>query len=264
VSLESDDSIEELGFDGEHLWWWQSPEKRLAVAQRLWPPPTRWPDEGECNREINVYVGLEETVRLAVRLFDVLAGVYFARWQARCAPHEEYARWLETGRLHAAVLARLRDLWSKRTTEPIRRGGTPGKWFRESLCRFYVVRALDARSAWWRAKARRAEIAALGKAKQKRPRPKPPTNAANAGTTKPKKREPEKRFLDRAKWFAARLKERGWSVHRLETKGGPNHKTSYKILEGLPVTDNVLDAAALAFTTHKGCPPVTVRDIPET
>jgi hypothetical protein len=47
-------------------------------------------------------------------------------------------------------------------------------------------------------------------------------------------------FPARAAWLAQRLAERGWDKHHLEAHGGPEHRTTQKILDGLPVQDAVL------------------------
>lgn len=69
-------------------------------------------------------------------------------------------------------------------------------------------------------------------------------------------------FANRALWLVARLEERGWNKHQLAAHNGPDHKTTQKILDGLPVGPNVLDKVARALSTKRGVPHVAVTEIP--
>ena len=68
-------------------------------------------------------------------------------------------------------------------------------------------------------------------------------------------------YPKRAAWFQNELALREWSVHTLQAQGGPNWKTSRRILDGLSVTRSVLEKAAAALSTGKR--QVHVRDIPQ-
>ena len=76
------------------------------------------------------------------------------------------------------------------------------------------------------------------------------------------------RFLNRADWFKARLKERGWNEHDLYDAGGPEYRTTQKkIFPGLIVLEGVLEKAITALNskpTHQGrnLPKLSRSDIP--
>jgi hypothetical protein len=74
-------------------------------------------------------------------------------------------------------------------------------------------------------------------------------------------------FPKRASWLKKRLAERGWDKHTLKRYGGPEHRTTQKILDGLAVQENVLErviAGLQSKPTHKGrtLPAVAESDIP--
>jgi hypothetical protein len=76
------------------------------------------------------------------------------------------------------------------------------------------------------------------------------------------------RFPNRAAWFNARLAEREWSKHELQRHGGPEHRTIQKILDGLPVQEDVIRKAVNALRakpTHKNrsLPPVSEAEVPK-
>ena len=52
------------------------------------------------------------------------------------------------------------------------------------------------------------------------------------------------RYPARAAWLQARLDERGWDKHDLAHFGGPNHRTTEKVLAGLAVPEDVLPKIA--------------------
>jgi hypothetical protein len=93
------------------------------------------------------------------------------------------------------------------------------------------------------------------------PLPPTPADPAAGGTDR---RSP---FPNRAAWLKARLRERGWSKHDLERNGGPEHRTTQKILDELPVQDDVLRRVIIGLQSklkHKGrdLPPISESDIP--
>jgi hypothetical protein len=59
-------------------------------------------------------------------------------------------------------------------------------------------------------------------------------------------------FLNRAKWLADRLRERGWDKNDLSRQRGPDRKTVQKILDGLPVREDVLEKVAVALASKCG------------
>jgi hypothetical protein len=74
-------------------------------------------------------------------------------------------------------------------------------------------------------------------------------------------------FPNRAAWLKARLAEREWNEHNLQAAGGPEHRTTLKILKGLHVQDGVLRKVILGLQskmTHKrhALPEVQDSDIP--
>jgi hypothetical protein len=68
-------------------------------------------------------------------------------------------------------------------------------------------------------------------------------------------------YPKRATWLESELALREWSVHDLQAQGGPNWKTSRKILNGLPVSRSVLEKTAAALSKKKG--PVLFGGIPQ-
>jgi hypothetical protein len=78
-------------------------------------------------------------------------------------------------------------------------------------------------------------------------------------------------FPNRAAWLKERLRERHWSKLALERKAGPgglDHKTIQKVLDGVQVTNGVLDRLASALSNYTPRPGgvvlnrVTEIDIP--
>ena len=74
-------------------------------------------------------------------------------------------------------------------------------------------------------------------------------------------------FPKRATWLKAKLEEREWNKHNLQQSGGPEHRTTQKILDGLNVQEDVLRkvlAGLRSKQTHKGFNllPLTEQDIP--
>ena len=68
-------------------------------------------------------------------------------------------------------------------------------------------------------------------------------------------------YPKRAAWFQKELAHRGWNVHTLQAHGGPDWKTSRKILDGLSVSRSVLEKAADVLSTNKT--QLLFRDIPQ-
>jgi hypothetical protein len=68
-------------------------------------------------------------------------------------------------------------------------------------------------------------------------------------------------YPKRAAWLEAQLASRDWSAHDLQAQGGPDWKTTRKILNGLPVTRSVLEKTAAALS--KKNKQVLFRDIPQ-
>jgi hypothetical protein len=64
----------------------------------------------------------------------------------------------------------------------------------------------------------------------------------------------------RAAWFENELALRDWSVHDLHGQGGPDWKTSRKILDGLQVSRAVLEKTAAALSKKRNR--VRLKDIP--
>lgn len=70
-------------------------------------------------------------------------------------------------------------------------------------------------------------------------------------------------FPNRASWLKARLRERKWNKHDLGRHGGPEHRTTQKILDGLPVRDDQLQKVAGALSLFTKLAPVTAERIPQ-
>jgi hypothetical protein len=84
------------------------------------------------------------------------------------------------------------------------------------------------------------------------------TEQAAAGIAKPLGAVPHPR---RAVWLEAELAFREWTVHDLQAQGGPDWKTTRKILDGLQVSRVVLKKTAAALS-KKG-KQVLAKDIPK-
>jgi hypothetical protein len=74
-------------------------------------------------------------------------------------------------------------------------------------------------------------------------------------------------FPNRAKWLKNRLAEREWNKHDLQRYGGPERRTTQKMLDGLPVQEDVLRkviAGLKSKLTHKSrtLPAVEESSIP--
>jgi hypothetical protein len=74
-------------------------------------------------------------------------------------------------------------------------------------------------------------------------------------------------FPKRAEWLKDRLAERGWNKHDLQKGGGPEHRTTQKILDGFDVQEDVLRrviAGLKSKPTHRSrtLPAVVESDIP--
>ena len=68
-------------------------------------------------------------------------------------------------------------------------------------------------------------------------------------------------YPQRAAWFKDRLDERKWTLHKLEKKGGPEHRTSQRVLDGKEVQDRVLESITRGLSVDKRFPPVKPEDI---
>ena len=68
-------------------------------------------------------------------------------------------------------------------------------------------------------------------------------------------------YPKRAAWFQEELALRQWSVHDLQAQGGPDWKTSRKILDGLSVSRGVIEKTASALSKKRR--QLLFRDIPQ-
>jgi len=80
-------------------------------------------------------------------------------------------------------------------------------------------------------------------------------------STPPVRRSTAASYPERASWFQNELALREWNVHDLQGQGGPDWKTSRKILDGLTVARTVLEKTAAALSKKKGR--VLFKDIPQ-
>ena len=173
VQLGWEAAIEESGFTGPHLAWpngpHESPEKWQKTTRALGrrPPPPESSNYQDWFATVQAHVGIEDSERLAVKLFDVLAGVYFERWKRGGTRHDAFAGWLDSNEMQTAVLVKLRELWAPRRIALSRLHDE--EWFEES-CESYVTAALDRRAAVWRRKKARDEYRERLNEKRKRPK----------------------------------------------------------------------------------------------
>jgi hypothetical protein len=58
----------------------------------------------------------------------------------------------------------------------------------------------------------------------------------------------EAKFPDRAVWLSQRLAERSWNKHDVYRKGGPDHKSVQKVLDGRGVREDLLERLARALS----------------
>jgi hypothetical protein len=70
---------------------------------------------------------------------------------------------------------------------------------------------------------------------------------------------PEPNYPRRAEWLQQQLDERRWTVNDLERLGGPDRRTTRRILDGRAVKQNVLEKLVQVLSLKRR---VTVRDIP--
>jgi hypothetical protein len=68
----------------------------------------------------------------------------------------------------------------------------------------------------------------------------------------PRRRSRSPTFPQRAEWLKKRLRERSWNKHDLERQGGPHHKTTQKILNGMRVREEVLPRVATGLSAYWG------------
>jgi hypothetical protein len=68
----------------------------------------------------------------------------------------------------------------------------------------------------------------------------------------PRRRSRRPTFPQRAEWLSERLRERAWNKHDLERQGGPHHKTTQKILNGMRVREDVLLKVAMGLSAYRG------------
>jgi hypothetical protein len=74
---------------------------------------------------------------------------------------------------------------------------------------------------------------------------------------------PKPLFPKRAAWLRERLAERKWNERILEQCGGPEHRTTQKILNAFSVGDAPLHKVVDALSNSKAHPTVTFQDIPQ-
>ena len=70
------------------------------------------------------------------------------------------------------------------------------------------------------------------------------------------------KFPNRSSWLKNMLRERGWNKHDLGRNGGPDYKTTQKILDELPVREDVLIKVAAGLSAPGKVSKVEVIDIP--
>jgi hypothetical protein len=81
--------------------------------------------------------------------------------------------------------------------------------------------------------------------------------AADEPTSSPKSEHPSSRnvqalrYPNRAEWLQDELALRDWNVHELQAQGGPNWKTTRKVLDGLHVSRGVLEKIVIALSAKK-------------
>jgi hypothetical protein len=86
----------------------------------------------------------------------------------------------------------------------------------------------------------------------------PPASDPNAAVVP----EVVKRYPRRAAWLDKQLRIRGWTKHDLQRFGGPDRATTQKMLDGLPVREDVLERVARALSAQDPQVKVALPDIP--
>jgi hypothetical protein len=128
---------------------------------------------------------------------------------------------------------------------------------------------LTTRLHFWRTEAFR--LAFEDESSSKTSRSKTPhaffVEKAHSGESMPTCATPESQFPNRARWLEARLDEREWNKHELQRYGGPEHRTTQKILDGSNIQQDVLRKVIVGLNsklTHKGryLPAIKESDIP--
>jgi hypothetical protein len=146
----------------------------------------------------------------------------------------------------------------------------------KALVRAALEQELDMRAAYWPGHATRppADTRYIPAVPAEHPTAKPmpqwqaePAPAAPAAAATEPLVASVPKFPHRAKWLENRLAERGWDKHDLQRHGGPEHRTTQKILNGSNVQDDVLRRVINGLQSkpnHKGraLPAVKESDIP--
>jgi hypothetical protein len=123
-----------------------------------------------------------------------------------------------------------------------------------------VRKTLEGRAVYWQAKALTATL-------QKRATPEADQRADITGRVAviegkaPRAAVKQARYPARAAWLRARLAERKWNKHDLARHGGPDHKTTQKVLDGFAVQDGVLEKIAQGLSGRGA--KVSLTEIPQ-
>jgi hypothetical protein len=171
------DLIEKWGFNGGHLDWHQSPQRREAALPSVSllprPPGSAAPYYGKQGEEVSYEewvrirkesrissrnhplivdkIGTAETIAAAKERFAGIVGDYFTIWAAENKrDSDEFPQWLE--RLQNSVVSDVGDLWRKDEWHIA--------WF-DRVCRKKVDDSLGSLAKEWALKARKLEIERL-------------------------------------------------------------------------------------------------------
>lgn len=229
-------------------------------------------------RMVAADLGLDQSLKVAEGRFREIDCEYWSRWCSSGEPYETYAAWLED--LKRDTLAELQLLWKGRSA-------ASDAWF-EVTCKPTTEKALSALIKRRIAEARDVEVERLGekiRAEAWMGTVGTLSGANLDGTTEPKPDEskgkgagpavnasgengsgPGPELPKRAAWLKDRLKERSWNKHDLARCGGPDHKTTQKILDGFPVREDVLQKVADGLSKGKvngASATVSVLNIPD-
>ncbi len=84
----------------------------------------------------------------------------------------------------------------------------------------------------------------------------------NAGVPEGKVRDRTQTFPNRANWLKNELQKRNWSNPAFNRKGGPDAKTTKKMLGGFEVRAGILYLVVTGLNNQKKLPPINCSDIP--
>lgn len=117
------------------------------------------------------------------------------------------------------------------------------------------------RTLYWMTQFQRRAIAGLGEARKKSPEQQPNEVERNVLHQADNGRRRVGGFHERAAWLDKCLYDRTWNKHDLAKWGGPDHKTTQKVLDGKKVRPDVLEKIVYALSEKRA--KVKIEEVPQ-